>query len=729
MNKLFVLLSISLIFSYAFCDDCDCGEFNKAGENSDHYSCVPTGDNTCDWKLLCEYAEAPASGETLECSNYPVSDKNKFKCEKDLSEEPPSPCKEVIYSCSAVPKPLTGSVECSEFPVSSENFHCTANPNEESEFACKEKPFCNYVTSSEEEQDCSKYLVKVENKVCVFKEGDATNPCQEKYLCEKVPRTETEECANFIVSEEHKYTHQCVALAEGGYACKEEVYKCKDVPAITVETDIKCSDFEVDDDKKSTHICIEAAAPSEKQCKEEYLCSSVPRPSEGQRNCGDYQVSEPNKYTHECKPIEDTTSEKACFESKFQCKFVPKPSDGTIITCSDFEDEDHVCLEDRTESVYACKEQKKCSKVDEADLATESDCSTYPVSDNSKYICRLHSGGTKCEQIYKCDQAPKNDEGDCSSFYISDTDHICIEDSDSNDKKCKEISLCNKVTKEGSEEVDCSIYPTTSNQKLCVESKETGKVCEEIYECGNVPKGEASDCTLYPVSKNRVNTHTCKPLTNSNEKDCFEEEIICSTAEKGETEEQCSKYKVSDSAKYKCIKNPDTRATSSPCVEKEMSPCELKTSGASDEICNGLVVEKEGEQKCVKEGDKCVQLTYCKYGIGNSDDDCSVFALENKEKECKKKKDENKCEEVEKKEETSATDGDDTKKSDEEKTEKSDEEKTEKSDETKVVDSTIGKENNSDGVEENKDTTKEEKGNKGYYLKGELSLLLLIALL
>ena len=672
MSKLLVLLYFALIVSNSICTECECDPSEHNGDDKDNYICVKSG-GSCDWVLLCEHATKTAENEeTFKCSDYAVTEENQ------------------------------------------ENYYC----GESTGTACKEIPYCVGNT----EGDCTTFKVvpsKSETHVCVAVEttagadGETPNPhCQEKYLCESVPTTEREDCEKYIVSEENKYTHRCVAVANGDHKCVEEKYKCKDVPKIQGETEIKCSDFEVDSDKKETHYCKEDTASETNQCKEEYLCSSVPRSTDGTTiTCSDYPVSEINKYSHECIAIEDTTSEKACFENKYKCNDVPVPEDGTTITCSDFDDEDNFCI---TGTTTPCTAVKKCTKVDSTDLTTEPDCSNYRVSDSTKFVCKKHATEQKCEEIYKCEQAPKNAEGECSGFEISDEEHVCIDEVDeSSNKKCKLISLCTKATKEGtSEDFDCSIFPTTVTGKVCVESKEEGKACEEIYECGNVPKAEASDCSIYPLSEKNKETHTCKPLSDSEEKGCFEEEIMCSTAEKGESNEQCSKYKVTNSAKYKCAKNPDTTKTSAPCIEKELSACEKQTSGATDDVCSKLAVEKEGEEKCVKDGDKCSLLSYCDYGAGKTDSECAIYALKDGAKnECKKKADENKCEEVEKKSETATSDGE----------KNSDEDDETKSDKDKSSDENKDTSNNTEAKSKN-----EENENGGNLINVSCCLLLII---
>jgi len=679
MNKLLVLLYLSLIVSYSICAECECDASKNNGEDKDNYICIKSGDS-CEWVLLCDKAaKTEDNKETFKCSDYAVSVANQ------------------------------------------ETHYC----GESTETTCKEIPYCTGNT----EGDCTSFKVvpsKSETHVCVAaetgSEGETPTPhCQEKYLCESVPTNEEEDCGKFIVSKENKLTHRCVALVGGDHKCIEEKYKCKDVPKIEGETQIKCSDFDVDSDKKETHYCKEDTTSATKQCIEEYLCSSVPRPTgETTITCSDYPVSEENKYTHECKATEDAASTNACFESKYKCNEVPTPEEGAAVTCSDFDDENYFCVEDET---TPCKPVKKCARVDAADLASQSDCSKYKVTDSTKMVCKKHATEEKCEEIYYCEQAPKNAEGECSSFEKSDEDHVCIdEDDQSSNRKCKLISLCTKATKGTSEDFDCSIFPTTDAEKVCVESKEEGKVCEESYECGNVPKTEVTqvtDCSKYPVSEKNKDTHTCKPLSDSSDKGCFEEEIMCSTAEKGETNEQCSKYKVSDSAKYKCIKNPDTTATSAPCMEKELSACEKQTSGATDDVCSKLAVEKEGQEKCVKDGDKCILLPYCDYATGTSDAECANYALKDVTKnECKKKAEENKCEEVEKK---SAPASSDEEKSSDKEDKSSDKEEKSSDEEDKSSDEDKDTSKNTEKTNENK-----EDKNGGNLISVSCLLLLII---
>ena len=668
-------------------------------ENTETHYCSETQDadaeGTCNEVPYCE-------GNRENCENQKVTPGNK---DTHVCVAGTDHCEEK-YQCehlTKVAKQADTSISCSELELSKENkgtHICTDEDDTTKDNACKEVKLCSGVLSSDTDKDCSKYAVQTTGMICAPKKivtetaDEPYNICEENYRCEVAPKESKIDCKDMIISSENEGTHKCVARVDGdeGYEthkCKEEKYSCNDVPKIEGDTDIQCSTF--DPANKNTHKCIKrdagdadadkyqcieeqyscnevpkitgettiqcsdfettnkntykcvinTADSTAKQCTEEPYCSSVPKDGKT-KDCKEYSVSEATKTTHYCK--DSTSDSKDCEEAPYTCSNILKTVLEKIpdIQCSNFNEGDNYCIEDESTSENACKLEKKCASVNEDDLKTQSDCSKYPVSDKEKFGCRQKAEQSQCEEIYFCDKVPKNDAGECSSFIVPDENHICIEDSESKDNKCKSTFICDKATSK-----DCSNYYVTDPKKKCMESSASGKNCEEIYYCEEVPKAEAGDCTAYPVSEKNRKTHTCKQLTDSETKGCFEEEINCSTAEKGESDEQCSHYKVSDPDKN-CAKNTDTSAGAAPCTEVSKSACELKTSGATDDICNDLAVDKAGEQICIKnpKGNNCLQLTYCEYGYAETNSDCAAYTLKNKEKICKKKADANICEEV-----------------------------------------------------------------------------------
>ena len=411
------------------------------------------------------------------------------------------------------------------------------------------------------------------------------------------------------------------------------------------EENTECSDYPVQVNGKE---CFDNEAGDSNPCIEKYICEQL------------------------TKEAKETDQSLSCFDLELSKENRGK---GT-----------HVCIDNKNDATKACKEVKLCSKVTSTD--TDKDCSHYAVEDDKK-VCVEKKGDTNqiCQEIYSCNDVPSSEEGDCKDFIVSDDDHVCVAggtkctekflceavkkadsvkcsdypvkeankdnygciESKNPEKACQEEKFCDKNTEGTSDEI-CRRYPVTNDnigKKTCIK-KQNSMGCVEKELCETVTKGADVDCSKYPVKNSNMKTHLCSSEGSGDK--CAEVEILCSTAEKGESDEQCSYYKVSDSTKS-CVKNTDTSSGAKPCLEVEKSACELKTSGATDDSsCKDLAVHKKGEQICKKnpEGNNCFQLYYCEYGTGLDDNDCANYALKDLQKECKKKANENKCEEVEK---------------------------------------------------------------------------------
>ena len=572
---MFRLIYIFLLFSFTSNKKCapeDCGSFNIDGENPTHYICSSSDDDTCSWKLLCDYVQKPDSDtDSFKCSDQPVTVSNKFTCIDDNNS-----CKEISF--------------CEETIISSEEYS-------------------NF--------DCSKYPLKDE---------------------------ETKE--NMV--------------------CTKDLYSDK--------------------------------------CIEQYLCGTNPELDKNDfLECERYPVSSDKKYTYYCAFDEN---ENKCIEEKLKCANIYKPDDNTIIRCIDFSDKESICLDDTTESEMACIQRKYCSYTTEEDLMHQTDCAVFPVSNPDKFSCVKNDEKNLCEEIYFCLQAPKSEGGDCSNFIVSEENfetHGCIEDLESDTNKCKEVVYCELVENNNNENINCENYPVKNKKThVCIKNNNAGgtsckeeKLCQYYNEgtndeecrqyyvenantaciknpnsnlgciekelCTSVENGVGVDCSAYPVSQKNMKTHVCKNIANSGSSSKACEEVLisnieCLKAEKGDNDEQCSKYKVSNASK-KCIKNPSPIISSgyTVCIEIDISECQLKNSGIiNDEECNILSVENSEEQKCVKnpDGDNCIILSYCEYANGNSNDDCAKYALKDEEKNvCVKSKYANKCIEIEKTEE------------------------------------------------------------------------------
>ena len=800
MNKNLALLFFSLLVSYSFCNECEDGCGLEEAQKED-YGCFPKAEGDgCEKKYLCEKVPKPtatsADGEgagagagtsSVNCAEYPVTDKTKYKCETDGSEKA---CKQVEYSCTEVLKSFGSSIDCSSYSTSdTDNLYCSAVEAGETvaegdeNKACKEVHYCTGNT----EGDCTKFKVvpdHSETHVCIpaeeaTGEGGAAAPhCQEQYLCEKILKTDPGEktCSKYILSEENrgKETHTCVdntdSNPESTNACKEIPY-CSHVKSSATEKD--CSNYPLLEEEGT--VCIPKEGDDTYICQEKYLCDYVPKGTT--EDCKNFIIPDDQKHTHQCKSL-SSDPKYNCKAVQYECNEVPKITGETTITCSTFLDttktETHVCIEDTTSATNQCKEMKLCSKVESTDMTGISDCSKSFYYDKENVGCKLNTQTNKCEEVILCTKATTETEGECSDYATSDENHVCI-DGDTT-TRCVEKALCEGARASGSEEIQCSTYevkaknkdthicikntvgdnpckemmlcekniegatdeecknypvtPSKSDDYVCI-AKGAELGCKEEQLCTSVPKGDNVDCSNYPVKdSNKV----CNPIANPTEKACEEiaiSEINCADAKKGESDEQCSKYKKSSENK-KCIKNTATTTGASPCIEKEISACELKTSGATDDICKDLAVEITGEQKCVKDStaDKCMLIAYCDYAIGNSDADCKNFPLKDSTKECKKKSDANKCQEVAKTTEpVTQGDGEDTKKSDkEESSSGSGEGDTKKSDKPEgSSDSNTNGDGDTNKATETTSETGDKKGN-GNFIKVALGLLLMITL-
>ena len=686
----------------------DCTQFKVETSKSTTHKCVEKSEGTphCEEKYLCN--KVPITSEE-DCQNTVVSDKNKFSCvsttESDPEEVKAYKCKEVEYKCSEVPK-IVGEtdIKCSDFQVDSDKTgtHTCIEDTTSSEKQCKQIKNCANVVSDDMAgvTDCSTaFYFDKENYAC---KKNSNNICQQVYLCRKAPNDATGNCEDFVTSDEN---YACVEDSSSTTnKCKENFY-CSQVPKPgDNENPIVCSNYELSNEHKDTHYCIQNTESETYACKEEYLCESATNGANDEE-CAKYPVQPGNKDTHGCiknsagickeenlcslATITETVTDEIC--GKYPVAFIKI---GT-----------HICIKNPESSGSSCVEQPLCESVE----GTNVQCENYPVKKENKNT------------------------------------HICVSNA-LGDNPCKEEKLCEQNS-EATNDDECRKYPVTianKNSKICIKNpSESTTGCIEKELCTSVTKGASVDCSAYPVSNEKSKTHTCKAV-DGNDK-CSEVEIDCSTTEQGESDEQCSHYKVSDTSK-KCVKNTDTTAGASPCMEKALSACELKTSGAtSDDVCNSLAVEKQGEQKCVKnpEGENCILLSYCQYGLGTSDTECAKFALQDSTKECKKKASENKCEEVEKttpqgpggNEETDTDSKENEHDTDSKENEHDTESKENEHDTDSKENETQGSDidNTSDKADETKasDTTKTNPGtngnnnNSGNYLNTALGLLLI----
>ena len=747
--------------------------------------------NACKELALCETIKKPEEGDetVIDCSTYGISSAHSgtYTCVAEEDETADNACMEIPY-CSEDIVLEEENQDCSKYPIKTQPTDgtkvCTYSDGK-----CKEQYECGQKPSLEDGETCSIFPVSQSNKNTHYcKESEGTC-AEEPYTCETIPKPKDgTEIDCLTLGDE---THECIKdETESTNACKF-IKKCLSVDSEDLTQDPECSNYPSSDTKK---VCQK---DGETKCKEVYICEQAPTEAEGE--CSSFIASSSD---YGC--TDDGTTKKC--KEEYYCSKVPKPqenSDSFVCTNYLLSAENKICIQNPESDEYACKEEFLCSH---GQGETDQECSKYPVTigNEAKNRCTLNSKTDKtcqekelCEQVVlteptdescnpypvvktkigthicvkntdttgpSCKEQPVSCEdvekiGDtnivCSDHPVKtenkDT-HICITD-ESGDKPCKEEKLCEGHTEEATD-AECRKYPVTpSNQgiKVCIKNPSNDATgCIEKELCSTVTKGANVDCSSYPLPDDKISTHLCKAV-DGNEK-CSEVAMVdipCASAEKGEDDTQCGKYKTSDS-NHQCVKNTATTEGATPCIEKEkeITKCTDQKTGASDEICGALSVEKEGEQKCIKnpEGNDCILLSYCQYAEGESDTACAKFALKDTNKVCKKKASENKCEEVEKTSEegddtTESTDTDDTteasEKDDTTKTTDKDDttketskqdttKETNKQDTTKEV---VVNSDNVEGTDKTNTTTTKEKNNSGNFMNVGFGLLLLCTLL
>ena len=488
MNKLLVLLY--LIFSFSLCKECteeDCKDLTVEGdEDKSHYACIPKDDNSCGLELLCPHVTITEGDTTIQCSDYPTVDPDKI-CIKNGGQ-----CSEE-YKCKTVPSIDSGKT-CSSYEVSDiEKYICTAKKVEE----------------EVEVNICSEYALsdsKIKTHTCKAVEGK-TLPCEEIPFCSYVTYPLEKTNGDTI----------CIPKEGDGYKCQEK-YLCDKVPKATGEATITCASF-LDSTKAETHVCIEDTTPlSTKQCKEMKLCSKVSIDDmTGVTDCSSTFYYDKETYT--CQLNEDSNK---C-EQVYLCGKAPSTATGP---CSSFavRDKDHTCI---GETITECTEEYYCGKVPKSEESKAGfDCSSYKLSaenDDEDHFCTRDTESTTyaCKEEYFCEKAKYgNNDEECSKYPVKTANKRCVKDL-TNGKFCKEEDLCTKVSLETPSDELCNKYPVSLENirtHICIKNQgTTDSSCVEQFLCDYVEKIESTevDCENYPVKNKETNICVKNPVTTA----------------------------------------------------------------------------------------------------------------------------------------------------------------------------------------------------------------------
>jgi len=529
-------------------------------ENDDDYKCYAKDENSdCTWTLLCSKVPKPASG-SIECSDYPVSDSTKYKeCVAD-TESNDNACKEVKYSCSEVPKLDDGTeVTCSEFDVTNKDTQI-----------CVQKTETRRVLGEGDEDEEAEEVPTQEYA------------CEEKVLCGKTELTLEEsataetECPKYPTTSESKG-----GVKDTDNKCKE-VYLCSKVTKEDKKNGntITCSSLAVSDSSK--YYCDDAPDSEETNlCKEVKYCEEATK-DDNDKECKDRKTRDSNKI---CQPI--LGGESPC-QAKYLCQKAPINAEGK---CADY-------ILEKDNNIYSCEE----------------DTLSYP----------------KCKEIILCNQVTEALVGtgtiDCSKFAISSVNkgnYVCIQNVGSTTSLCKEERLCSKITDlTNDSEEDCLKYPVEIANKDTHGCIRDGTACVEANFC----HGNKDQCPKHPVPANKIETHTCIKKGEA----CIEE-TFCEKVKSIENGKTCSDYpvKIANSDTHICIENTGTTKADQPCQEIELcTDGKEKANGAN---CQDYPVAKEDRETkgCfLKDDSHCGPKDLCALVEASADPiDCSNYPV------------------------------------------------------------------------------------------------------
>ena len=464
---------------------------------------------------------------------------------------------------------------------------------------------------------CSDYPVENADNACVTNtvtEGETANDaCMEISLCSKAKNVAdpANDCQNYAKTFPNA---QCVQDEEVTGTCKQQ-FPCLSVTKADLKKDTSIDCSKGIPTNSETHYCTSSGVTLADEevdttliCKEEPYCESASTDSTAK--CSTFEVIDKNKGC-----IEDSTKAKKCVE-KDLCESVTE-LDGT--KCSDYpvvkdNSATYVCIDNIDSSTgtnkvgQPCKEEQLCTEV----TADGDNCLSYPVplDDREEQGCGKPTAEGNCIQVFLCNKATKSGTLACSDFPLTWENintHKCI--NGETDTSCKEVPYCNFATPDS--EKGCDGFPTQGIDTTCNKKSES--------ECKEEPK-------------------TQNPDTDTE----------CTTSTSADSDAACKALTITgNDGTLECVENKDKKGGDKPCITKVID-CKNKIKDATQSICEKLTVENKEQQICRLDSTqtKCEQVTYCELGTGENDNDCSKYALKDKNKVCKKSSSENTCEEV-----------------------------------------------------------------------------------
>ena len=284
-------------------------------------------------------------------------------------------------------------------------------------------------------------------------------------------------------------------------------------------------------------------------------------------------VSDSEKYV--C--VEDTS------ESIYACKEIEYCSEDITLDSDDSDCSKYPIKGQETEITKVCiKEEGKCKEeylCEKAPVTTPLTCENYPVTPMNKYTHHCQEKEGVCKEIpYTCENIPKPEDGteiDCYS--LSDNNHICIAGPVDSDLACQFKKCLNVDADDLAIISDCSKYPTSDEKKSC--QADGLDKCQEIYHCEESPSGSETTCPNFLTSDKN---HAC---VYDGENKC-EEKYYCSKVPKPADNTNsvvCTNYILSETNKNTHLCIQDLESDTYACKEEFLC---TESHGDTDQECN-----------------------------------------------------------------------------------------------------------------------------------------------
>ena len=445
-----------------------------------------------------------------------------------------------------------------------ENYICEGDVQE----GCVAKPRCE--NAGKDETNCGNYPVsKDKSGNCILSNGS----CKQRLFCE-YNNVESSDwtCRDYQISPPND-GKVCV-LKSQGYGC-EAKFKCESVPKSELDP---CSSFPVEDKyNKDAKTCINDSSGT-KKCKEEYYCGKESPLQFNDEGCKNYVTSDSNK----------------------------------------------ICVFEGS----GCTEKLLCTLAQGAQVS-DSNCPLYTPSFDKRatFSCVKNPNQNECIEQTSCPFVSGNNIN-CENYPVTDANkntHACVSNTEG-PSACKEELLCSQTNTENLTADQCRLHPISNRENkenyLCVpKSDNTG--CEEKLKCEAVTDLGNNDCSDFPTTDQ--SNKGCTDNTGGNT--ACKEQIFCTKATQGNTNEECMDYPVTDNTKYICLKNDEEN---SPCKEVELCDTIIGET-LTDSDCLKYPVSKKHQSThtCIKDpyNNKCMEQFFCNSGPLKEGLNCSNYIV------------------------------------------------------------------------------------------------------